>query len=345
MSLSTARHRWWLLVALAVALCGSLLGPRALSGNAAAEPPSPADAGPPQTWQDAPDGFAATGGGTTGGAAGETVTVTTYEELERYATAEEPYVIEVGGPITVDPFGYEIPVTSDKTLIGVGTEGEIVNGGFFLGEGVGNVIIRNLTIRDTRMPEDDPDDDEFDYDGIQMDTADHIWIDHNRIERMNDGLIDSRVDTTNLTVSWNVLSESGKAFGIGWTDNVTARMTIHHNWITGTGERNPSIDNVALAHLYNNYLQDVTGYGNYSRGSSVTVIENSYFENVIDPYYPDPEAQLVERGSVVVDSEGRQETAGEGFEPSEYYEYTLDPAEDVPALLQEGAGPQPDIGV
>jgi pectate lyase len=59
----------------------------------------------------------------------------------------------------------------------------------------------------------------------------------------------------------------------------------------------------------------------------------------------DPEAQLVESGSVVVDSEGRQETGGEGFNPGDFYEYTLDPAEDVPALLQDGAGPQADIGV
>ncbi|MEV4805327.1 hypothetical protein AB0K18_35470 [Nonomuraea sp. NPDC049421] len=60
--------------------------------------------------------------------------------------------------------------------------GTIVGGGFFL-NGVSNVIIRNLTIRDTRMPEDDPDDKEFDYDGIQMDGAHHVWIDHNHITR------------------------------------------------------------------------------------------------------------------------------------------------------------------
>ena len=30
-------------------------------------------------------------------------------------------------------------------------------------------------------------DDDFDYDAIQLDTADHIWIDHNKLTRMNDG--------------------------------------------------------------------------------------------------------------------------------------------------------------
>ncbi|MDT0443106.1 pectate lyase family protein [Streptomyces johnsoniae] len=333
MSRTIPTRRWWLPAALAAAVCGSLLG--ITPGQEGAHAAAPAAA-------DAPEGFASTEGGTTGGAAGETVTVTTFEELDRYATASEPYVIRVAAAIEADPFGHEIRVASDKTIVGVGTEGEIVGGGFFLNE-VSNVIIRNLTIRDTRMSDDDPGDDGYDYDGIQMDGADHVWIDHNRIERMNDGLIDSREDTTNLTVSWNILSEGNKSFGIGWTDNVTARITIHHNWVRDTNSRNPSIDNVGMAHLYNNHLQD-TGSGNWSRGSSNTVIENSYFENVEDPYYKDADASLVESGSIVVDSDGRQETGGTAFDPGAHYSYTLDPAGDVPALLQGGAGPQAGIG-
>jgi pectate lyase len=297
-----------------------------------------------RTWPNNADGFAATGGGTTGGAAGPTVTVTTYADLVRYATAATPYVIRVNGAITVAPYGTEIKVTSNKTIIGSGTAGHIVNGGFFLGEGVSNVIIRNLTIRDTRMADDDPDDKLYDYDGIQMDTAHHIWIDHNTITRMNDGLIDSRKDTSYLTVSWNVLSENNKSFGIGWTENVTARMTIHHNWIHDTNQRNPSTDNVAYAHLYNNYLQNVTSYGNYARGATKMVIENSYYQSVKDPYYPDTTAQLRQSGSVCVSCTGNRTTSGSAFTPSSFYSYTLDPAADVPSLLRTYAGPQANIG-
>jgi pectate lyase len=301
-----------------------------------------------RTWSGSADGFAATSGSglttTTGGAAGATVTVTTYADLVKYATATAPYVIKVGGAITATPYGTELKVASDKTIVGVGTKGHIVNGGFFLGSGVSNVIIRNLTIRDTRMADDDPDDKLYDYDGIQMDTAHHIWIDHNTITRMNDGLIDSRKDTSYLTVSWNVLSENNKAFGIGWTDNVTARMTIHHNWIHDNNQRNPSTDNVAYAHLYNNYLQNITSYGNYSRGATKMVIENSYYDNVKDPYYPDTTAQLRQSGSIVVNSTGRQTASGSAFTPGSFYSYTLDPAADVPSLLKTYAGPQANIG-
>ncbi|MFG2920630.1 RICIN domain-containing protein [Streptomyces sp. NPDC048305] len=298
-----------------------------------------------RTWSDKADGFASTGGGTTGGAAGTTVTVKTYADLVKYATATEPYVIKVAAALTATTYGHEIPVKSDKTIVGVGTSGQVVGGGFFLGTGVHNVIIRNLTIRDTRMTEDDPDDKDYDYDGIQMDTADHIWIDHNRIERMNDGLIDSRKDTSYLTVSWNILGEQNKAFGIGWTENVTARMTIHHNWIHDTNQRNPSIDNVAFAHLYNNYMQNVSSYGNLSRGASKTVIENSYYSKVNNPYYNDTSAaSLTQTGSICVSCTGKQQTNGTTFKPSDHYSYTLDPAADVPAILGQYAGPQANIG-
>ncbi|MGA5761610.1 RICIN domain-containing protein [Nonomuraea bangladeshensis] len=293
------------------------------------------------------NGFAATSGNglstTTGGAAGQTVTVTTYADLVRYATASEPYVIRVNGTLNASPKGNEIPVASNKTIVGVAKNGTIAGGGFFL-NGVSNVIIRNLTIRDTQMPEDDPDDKEFDYDGIQMDGAHHVWIDHNTITRMNDGLIDSRKDTSYLTVSWNVLSENNKAFGIGWTTNVTARMTIHHNWIHDNNQRNPSTDNVAYAHLYNNYLQNIAGYGNYARGVTKMVLENSYFQNVKDPYYRDDAAQLRQSGSICSGCTGQQETGGSAFTPSSFYSYSLDAASQVPALVQAGAGPQSNIG-
>ncbi|MCO8272814.1 RICIN domain-containing protein [Actinoplanes sp. TRM 88003] len=298
-----------------------------------------------RTWPSTPDGFAATGGGTTGGAAGTTVTVSNLADLTKYVTATEPYVIRVNGAVTVTPKGTELKVKSNKTIVGVGTSGHIVGGGFFLGEGVRNVIIRNLTIRDTAMADDDPDDKVYDYDGIQMDTADHIWIDHNTITRMNDGSIDSRKDTSYLTVSWNVLANNNKSFGIGWTENVTARMTIHHNWIHDTNQRNPSVDNVAYAHLYNNYLQNITSYGNLSRGSTKLVLENSYFDNVKNPYYNDTSAaQLKQSGSIVVNSSGKQQTNGSAFTPSSFYSYAVDPAANVPSLLKTYAGPQTNIG-
>ncbi|MDF3142884.1 MULTISPECIES: pectinesterase family protein [unclassified Streptomyces] len=298
------------------------------------------------------DGFASVNSlgqnGTYGGRDGQIVTVKTQADLEKYATAAEPYVIVVAGTINMNPVGKEIKVQSDKTIIGSGTSGHIVGGGFFLGSGVHNVIIRNLTIRDAYQGVWN--DKDHDFDAIQMDGAHHVWIDHNDLRHMADGLIDVRKDSTNVTVSWNKLSNDNKAFGIGWTENVVTDITIHHNWVRETEQRNPSTDNAAHAHLYNNFLEDVAGtdikssYGNYSRGKTKMVLENSYFQGINNPVIKDSTATLVQRGSVFSGTSGRNESGGTAFDPKAYYSYTLDAAANVPSLLKSGAGPRSSLG-
>ncbi|WP_327723469.1 pectinesterase family protein [Streptomyces europaeiscabiei] len=305
------------------------------------------------TWAtEAADGFASVNAlgqnGTYGGRDGKTVTVKTLADLEKYATAAEPYVIVVAATINMNPVGKEIKVASDKTIVGSGTSGHIVGGGFFLGSGVHNVIIRNLTIRDAYQGTWN--DKDHDFDAVQMDGAHHVWIDHNDLRHMADGLIDSRKDTTYVTVSWNKLSQNNKTFGIGWTTNTTADLTIHHNWFRETEQRNPSTDNVAHAHLYNNFLEDVSGtditssYGNYARGNTKMVLENSYFQGMRNPVTKDSTAALVQRGNVFSGTSGRNESGGTAFDPKSYYSYTLDKTADVPALLKAKAGPRSSIG-
>ncbi|MFI8070473.1 pectinesterase family protein [Streptomyces sp. NPDC086033] len=298
------------------------------------------------------DGFASVDAlgqnGTYGGRDGQIVTVKTLADLEKYATASEPYVIVVAATITMDPVGKEIKVQSNKTIVGSGTSGQIVGGGFFLGSGVHNVIIRNLTIRDAYQGVWN--DKEHDFDAIQMDGAHHVWIDHNDLRHMADGLIDVRKDSTYVTVSWNKLSQDNKAFGIGWTENVVTDITIHHNWIRETEQRNPSTDNAAHAHLYNNFLEDVAGtdinssYGNYSRGATRMVLENSWFQGFKNPVIKDSTASIVQKGNTFVGTSGRNESGGTAFDPKTYYAYTPDKTADVPALLKSGAGPRGSIG-
>ncbi|MFF7094108.1 pectinesterase family protein [Streptomyces rubradiris] len=356
MSTRTPRHRrsraaFAVGLPLALAAAGGLgyglLGPGG-SSHASAATAVPA-------WAtQAADGFASVNAlgqnGTYGGRGGEIVTVKTLADLEKYATADKPYIIVVAAAITMDPVGKEIKVQSDKTIIGASTSGQIVGGGFFLGQGVHNVIIRNLTIRDAYQGVWN--DKEHDYDGIQMDGAHHVWIDHNDIRHMADGLIDSRKDTTYLTVSWNRLGQENKAFGIGWTENTTADITIHHNWIRETEQRNPSTDNVAHAHLYNNYLVDEPGttitasYGNYARGRTNMLLENSYFQGLANPAIRDTTATLVQRGNVFSGTSGRNESGGTGgsWDPRSYYAYTPDKAADVPSVVKSGAGPRSSLG-
>ncbi len=332
------------------ALLASLgLGALAPAEAAASATPgaAPADRA---AWSDRPHGFASLAGGTTGGAGGRVVTVTDQASLARYASAEEPYVIRVSGAIDVAPFGSEIVVASDKTIVGIGTTGEIVHGELNLKPGTSNVIIRNLTIRDSYV-EGDWDGKTSDFDAIQMDTADHVWIDHNRFEHMGDGLLDIRKDSRYITVSYNQFKNHNKAMGIGWTTDVRTEITIDHNWFTGTKQRNPSADNCAYAHLYNNYLSaqvadgDPTWtYGNWARGATRMVIENSYYDGVQHPYQADATAELVERGSITRNTTGRHDEWGTAFDPKDFYSYRKDPAAAVPALVTRFSGPQKTIG-
>jgi pectate lyase len=334
------------LTAAGVMSYGTVFGVGAQSEAAAAGAAAPAWAA------DTADGFASVNSlgqnGTYGGRGGKTVTVKTLADLEKYATAAEPYVIVVAATITMNPVGKEIKVQSDKTIVGAGTSGHIVGGGFFLGSGVHNVIIRNLTIRDAYQGVWN--DKDHDFDAIQMDGAHHVWIDHNDLRNMADGLIDVRKDTTNVTVSWNKLGNDNKAFGIGWTDNVVTDITIHHNWIRETEQRNPSTDNAAHAHLYNNFLEDVAGttikssYGNYARGKTRMLLENSYFQGMNNPVIKDSTASLVQKGNTFASTTGRNESGGTAFDPKTYYGYTLDKTADVPGILKSGAGPRSSIG-
>jgi pectinesterase len=352
---SKARHRrrkTALAVGLPLALSAAgVMGYGALPGAQSRASAATTAAAP--AWATATaDGFASVNAlgqnGTYGGRDGQIVTVKTLADLEKYATASEPYVIVVAATITMDPVGKEIKVQSNKTIVGSGTSGQIVGGGFFLGSGVHNVIIRNLTIRDAYQGVWN--DKEHDFDAIQMDGAHHVWIDHNDLRHMADGLIDVRKDSTYVTVSWNKLSQDNKAFGIGWTENVVTDITIHHNWIRETEQRNPSTDNAAHAHLYNNFLEDVAGtdinssYGNYSRGATRMVLENSYFQGFKNPVIKDSTASIVQKGNTFVGTSGRNESGGTAFDPKTYYAYTLDRTADVPALLKSGVGPRSSIG-
>ncbi|PGH14923.1 hypothetical protein AJ79_02786 [Helicocarpus griseus UAMH5409] len=291
-------------------------------------------------------GFASLNGGTYGGRDGTVVTATTFEQLKEYAGSEEPLIIRVDGALTAEPLGYEVPIKSDKTIIGVGNTGHIVGGGFNINQEK-NIIIRNLEISDTYIPEDYNGKTE-DWDAIQIDTGSNIWIDHVKLTRMADGLIDSRKDTDYITVSNSLLSDHNKAFGIGWTDNVIAKMTINDNFFNSTNQRNPSADNLLHCHMYNNYHLNLTSYGNYARGQTQLLVENSYFEEVHDPVVAGPDASIRSNLLKFKDCTGETHESvnpDNVFDAREFYEYEVKDPYDLPTTIPPFVGPREDIGV
>ncbi|MDQ0925216.1 pectate lyase [Pseudarthrobacter sp. W1I19] len=340
--------------ATAVALLGSLTAvpaataapPNTLQqpGAIPATPAPAADAATEAMWKQTPDGFAALPGyglaGTTGGQSGRIVTASTIQELQDFAAAPEPLVIFISGSLKATDY-IKIPVAANKSFIGTGAGAEVVNAGFKL-INTSNVIFRNFTIRDAYIPGDwDGKTPQNDRDGIQIDTTHHVWVDHMKIQRMGDGLIDTRKDSDLVTYSWNVFADNNKALGVGWTANAVTRMTIHHNWIRNTTQRNFSLDNTAAAHVYNNYLQDIGQYGMMGRNAAKVVLEANSFSAVQDPIVAkDPATEVVNRDNVFNGTRGRKDSVGTAFDPSQNYSYQKDDAGRVPEIVAAGAGPR-----
>lgn len=273
--------------------------------------------------------------GTTGGAAGPTVTVTNATDLAFYAGRNTPYTILVSGRIEFDDM---ITVVANKSILGIGTNAVISGGGLQLGSTTrpgNNVIIRNITFTNASD------------DSVSVtNSAHHVWIDHCDFSNGFDGLLDVKRSSDFVTVSWNHFHHHSKSLLLGHNDNYTAdighlRVSYHHNFFDGTDQRHPRARFGEPVHVFNNYYRGNSLYGVASTENAGVVVEGNYFENVAHPIFVGYEdsgpGRVVERNNRYVNS-GAPQTAGTVVEPRTYYPYPLDDAASVPAIVTAGAG-------
>ncbi|MFB4271202.1 polysaccharide lyase family 1 protein [Nonomuraea sp. GTA35] len=301
----------------------------------------------------APTGFAAVNAlgqnGTTGGAGGPTVTVTTAAQFLDYIARPGPYVIQVSGTITL-PTGSSDgmhDVTSDKTIIGLGSTARLVGGGLNIGlpvdddvtsppaNAVHNVIIRNLSLSGATD----------DLINVQM-FSHHIWIDHNDLSNGDDGAVDIKRGSDYVTVSWNRFHDHDKTLLLGHDDDNGAqdigrlRVTYHHNYFDASDQRHPRVRFSELTHVYNNYYRD-NSYGVASTNDAKILMEGNYFFSVNNPgrvEFSGDLGRIVQRDNILVDCNHEIETRGSVPEPRTLYPYTADPASSVPTVVPAGAG-------
>lgn len=208
-----------------------------------------------------------------------------------------------------------IRIPANTTIVGVGPEA-VVRGAWFdtrqgssTGNVPGNIIIRNLTFEDVVdcFPSWAPNDGALGnwnsvYDAISVRNTTHVWIDHNtfrdrksqddglpsyygRLYQVHDGHVDVTNEADYVTVSWNRFLNHDKVMLIGSSDGATAdrnklRVTLHHNFFAGVGQRVPRV-RFGQVHVYNNFykIQHLPGYG-YSWGvgiESQIYAENNFF--------------------------------------------------------------------
>jgi pectate lyase len=93
-------------------------------------------------------------------------------------------------------------------------------------------------------------------------------------------------------------------------------------------------------------MENLESYGNYARGGTNMVLQNSVFSGVNDPHYYDT-GTLVATGNVYRNSPGMRESTGTTFsffDPATFYAYTLDSAADAETIVKRCAGPRAELG-
>ncbi|QQS05337.1 MAG: pectate lyase [Fibrobacterota bacterium] len=164
-------------------------------------------------------GWASQNGGTTGGAGGTEVTVTTMADLQKYAKMSGKYVIWVKG--TMGSYGQrgegnadQVTFASDKSVLG--HPGARIKGNLYL-SGVKNVILRNLIVEGPGACDNDCGSaGESRKDAISIiNSATNIWLDHMDVFDGEDGNTDITKGSDFVTISWTKFHYSDKSFPSG----------------------------------------------------------------------------------------------------------------------------------
>jgi pectate lyase len=318
------------------------------------EPSVPPTTGPttgptdPPTAPNAADGWASVNAwgqnGTSGGAGGPSVTVSTPAAFLAAIAQAGPLVIQVQGTLALP--GPMHDVTSDKTIVGVGSSAALTGGGLNIGlpiedeitsppaDAVHNIIIRNLTFRNWA-------DDAI---NVQM-FSHHIWIDHNTWTTGADGGVDVKRGSSYVTISSNHADGTDKNMLLGHDDGNAAqdvgrlKVSYHHNWFDATNQRNPRVRFGDQVHVYNNFYNDTGNYGVASTEDAGVIVEGNSFENVDDPYHlgeaSSGPGRITARDNCFVNSGTPQAGGSVSAVP---YAYTLLPCGQVKAAVTAGAG-------
>ncbi|KAI1488294.1 putative pectin lyase [Biscogniauxia mediterranea] len=193
---------------------------------------------------------------------------------------------------TVDSITYDaagvlgITVASDKTLIGEGTKGVIKGKGLRMVSGVQNIIIQNIHVTDINPQY------VWGGDGITIDGADLVWIDHVKTSLIGRQHIvlgteaSGRVTISNSEIdgetSWSATCDGNHYWGLYFTGS-DDQITLKGNYIHHTSGRSPKVGGSTLLHAVNNYFGPSTGH-NFEVGSgSYILAEGNVFDSVPTP--------------------------------------------------------------
>lgn len=309
-------------------------------------------------------GFAAQNGGTTGGQGGQEVTVTTLEQFKQYVSEKDATarIIYVKGTLEGAGGGEIVSIGSNKSIIGIGSEGKVLKVQFYC-KNSKNLIIRNLffSMENSTLGSDA---DCISIATTGSSTCQNIWIDHctfdNNMSPVQnasasqkdkyDGLLDIKKNSEYITISWCEFKNHYKGILVGYTasDTYDRKITMHHNSFINIASRTPSYRG-GTAHIYNNYWDGCydSGTGKYfstavnTREEACLYVESNYFKNVNKTVYcaledVTKEGYAFYQNNKFVNSTAETATTCNSFTPP--YSVTVDNVDDVPVLVSAYAG-------
>lgn len=189
--------------------------------------------------------------------------------------SSEKKIIYIHGTVALSK-RFNIP--SDTSVIGTGSGGILTSHGINV-KNVTNVIIQNLKI--SRI---------LDNDGITIQNATRVWIDHNEFESdcctggpdVYDGQIDVVRATDFVTISWNYFHDHWKSSLVGNKDSLRQvddghlRVTYHHNYWKNEATRGPA-GRFGHQHIFNNLYEDFLYQAIHSRSDNQVLVEANVF--------------------------------------------------------------------
>lgn len=232
----------------------------------------------------AADGWATQGGGTTGGAGGPTVTVSTLSAFQTAVGDNTARIVQVSGTINLG--SSNVRFGSNKTIIGLGANSGFV--GDLKGYQISNVILQNLKFSNPSTVGDG--------DGLTLQQVTRFFVTKCTFTQSGDGNLDMTHACDYGTVSWckfQYTSDTGHNFVnlIGHSDSNAAedtghlRITMHHNWYgTLCKERMPRV-RFGRVHVYNNYYGSAGSNYCIGVGNDCQILsQNCYFDGQAMPW-------------------------------------------------------------
>ena len=185
-----------------------------------------------------------------------------------------------------------LAIGSNKTLVGIGPNATLKGKGITLGNGVSNVIVRNLTITNLNPQV------VWGGDAIDFGGAKNVWIDHNRISLIGrQFLVTHNNANTNVTLSYNDFDGntpySATCNGAHYYLMLIVgtggdRITMQGNWIRSVSGRSPhaggNADSSVLMHFVNNYYQSMPGHASDAASGANLLFEGTVFQSVTTPF-------------------------------------------------------------